>query len=79
MQRLGRLISASTPNIPEPFDHSAPDITEPAELAAGEMYRLGISYLDRPESAQIFFENADRLIPAAPEPAIWLAYLVRPL
>ena len=78
VQRLGRLISASTPNVPEPFDHSAPDITEPAELAAGEMYRLGIGYLERPESAQIFFENAHRLIPAAPEPAIWLAYLVRP-
>ena len=77
VQRLGRLISASTPTIPGPFDHSAPDITESAEQAAGEMYGLGISYLGQPESAQIFFENADRLNPAAPEPAIWLAYLAR--
>ena len=77
VQRLGRMISASTTNIPGPFSRSAPDITEPAEQAAGEMYRLGISYLEQPESAQIFFENAARLIPAAPEPAVWLSYMAR--
>ena len=77
-QRLGRLISSSTPNIPRPFDHSAPDITEPTEQASAEMYRLGISYQGQPDSAQIFFENAHRLNPVAPEPAIWLASLLRP-
>jgi len=77
VQRMGRLISSSIPGIPAPFRDSAPDITEAAEKAAGEMYRLGVATVAQPELAQIYFENADRLNPAAPEPAVWLAYLTR--
>jgi len=78
VQRWGRLISDATPDIPGPFRQSARDITEAAERAAGEMYRLGIDQLADPGVAQIFFENAHRLNPVAPEPALFLSSLVQP-